>query len=88
MAHDAAPQGIRLPPADGICRECLASKQPKVANPQIVVIYCEHNQAGAIMQSQNGVLTGEWLVFTPISAGGFTVLLSGTLIKNIPILYE
>jgi len=84
MAQDAAPQGNRLPPADGICRECLASKQPKVANPQIVAIYCEHNQAGAIMQSQNGQLTGEWLVYTPISAGAFTSWLSSSVMTNMP----
>jgi hypothetical protein len=72
MATELVVAGQHLPLANGLCRECLESKLPKGANPRSIIIYCEHNQAGAVMHSRNGCFTGIWLVITPVSAGQWT----------------
>ncbi len=48
-------------------------------------VHSRHCTSGDMVHTTRST---EWLVFTPISAGGFTSLLSGTLIKHIPMLYE
>jgi len=76
MGTDPIVSGQRLPQANGLCGECLLVKLPTIANPQRIVIYCEHNQAGAIMHRRNGYFTGQWLIISPISAGEWTDRLS------------
>lgn len=76
MQHDLIVSGQRLPMANGPCLNCLSSKLPKVTHPQSITIYCEHNQAAAVMHRRNGHLTEQWVVITPISAGEWTDRLS------------
>jgi len=83
MASDLIVGGQRLPPANSVCRECLESKLPKVAKPRSIIIYCEHNQAAAIMHSRDGVLDSSWLIMTPISAGEFTAMLTNGRLPSV-----
>jgi hypothetical protein len=63
---------LKLPPANGMCSACIKSNQTGGPNQRTIVIYCEHNQAAAIMRSREGRLMGQWLIITPISAGELT----------------
>lgn len=84
MSPDGNVAERQLPPATGPCAECLSTKLPKVANPQRIVIYCEHNQAGAVMYSRNGTLMGQWLVMSPVSAGQWTSMQSDDMLPVLP----
>lgn len=84
MASDLIVAGQKLPPANSVCRECLESKLPKIDKPRSIIIYCEHNQAAAIMYSRDGYLARTWLIMTPISAGEFTDMLTNGRLPTIP----
>lgn len=84
MATNPMVAGLRLPAANGLCQECLTTKLPKIDNPRTIIIYCEHNQAGAIMPSRDGELDGRWLIMTPISAGEFTDRLTNGRLPTFP----
>jgi len=84
MASDMIVAGQKLPPANSVCRTCLESKLPKVDKPRSIIIYCEHNQAAAIMHSRDGMLTRSWLIMTPISAGEFTDRLTNGRLPTVP----
>jgi len=84
MGTDPIVSGQRLPQANGLCAECLLGKMPKVPNPRVIVIYCEHNQAGGVMYSRNGYLTGQWLMMSPISAGQWTSMQANDMLPALP----
>jgi hypothetical protein len=84
MASDLIVAGQRLPPVNSVCRECLESKLPKLDKPRSISIYCEHNQAAAIMHNRDGVWDRSWLIVTPISAGEFTAMLTNGRLPTIP----
>lgn len=84
MASDLMVAGQRLPPANSVCQECLKTKLPKKENPQSIIIYCEHNQAAAIMEIRGGCLARSWLIITPISAGEFTARLENGRLPILP----
>jgi hypothetical protein len=60
-------QTLAIPPALGICEDCLQNHLMRAAIGNMLVVYCGHNQAGAVMPVKNGQPLGVWRIFTPIS---------------------
>ncbi len=60
-----------LPPAGGLCTECISNQERTATNGVMVVAYCVHTQAGGIMPIVDGVPSGRWTIITPIGAEDF-----------------
>lgn len=57
-----------IPPARGICDDCLKNKDRRVAIGNMIVVYCYHNSSGAVMPIlSEGRPSGIWRIYSPIS---------------------
>ena len=65
-------------PPCGICSTCYEAWRAKSPNATAGTIYCQHNQAGAVLQK--GL---RWVVVQPASAGEFTMGLANGMIPNL-----
>jgi hypothetical protein len=64
-----------------ICAECFKKADTKTMR-RLLVIYCEHHRAAAVMVREHGSLSGRWVVFTQMSAGELTDRLSNGIIDH------
>lgn len=60
-----------LPPASGICPDCLQDNKQTGSNGILIISYCLHNKAGGVMELKKGVPSGLWKIYSPITAEEF-----------------
>lgn len=68
-----------LAPARGVCEECLQNSKQTATNGLLIISYCLHNQAGAVMEIRNGEPSGIWKIYTPITAEEFADAIAGAV---------
>lgn len=79
-----------LPPAHGLCPDCLQDNKQTGNNGILIVSYCLHNRAGAVMELKNGIPSGLWKIYTPITAVEFADAISGAVmdVKNMAVEFK
>lgn len=65
-------QRVTLPAAPGVCNTCLQSNEQTGTNGTFIITYCQHNQAGAVMEIRGGTPSGLWKIYAPITADEFS----------------
>lgn len=68
-----------LPPAKGVCEECLQNSKQTATNGLLVISFCHHNRSGGVMEIRDGKPSGIWKIYTPITAEEFADAIAGAV---------
>jgi len=58
---------VKLPPALGLCDECLTDRKNTATNGVLIVSYCVHNRVGGYMFMEGGRPSRRWYLYGPVS---------------------
>lgn len=69
------------------CDQCLADPTMTRTNGAVVVTYCNHNHAGAILPLRDGKPAANWTIYSPVTLKDWTNFL-GRVNENLVELIE